>query len=157
MTPRQCFSQIIDEVAAKRGLHRRDILSRHREKPIAQARQEAMTSVRDRLGWSYARIARAIGLDESSVRQGVKTFRERQAGDTRVAAGLPREWNYGQERKENKSIVQRSAESVKRAEKWDRFEPSKIVVAGRKSLGGVPRRHQPEPVLAHRTSFNAER
>lgn len=96
ITPRERFRRLADKIAAERGVTRQDILSRDRTKPVAIARHELMTAARELFGWSHLKIGRALGMDESSVREGIRAYRARMAGDVRVAAGLSRDWPYGE-------------------------------------------------------------
>lgn len=58
---------ILGKTADKHGLKVSDLKSSSRVRAVLTARREAMTSMRDQLGYSYAEIGRVFGKDHSTV------------------------------------------------------------------------------------------
>ena len=75
-TPAQA---IINEIAFASGITAADILGYSREHQFAHPRQEAMRQVRERLGFSWNRMARVFKRDHSTCISGVRAARARLA------------------------------------------------------------------------------
>jgi chromosomal replication initiator protein len=72
-------AQIVAAIAARHSLTVADITGQCRRKPFVRARQEAYAALRAH-GWSYPRIARAIGgRDHTTVMHGVRKHEGAQA------------------------------------------------------------------------------
>lgn len=71
--------QIVEVVAAAYGLEPEVLLRRGKPGKTAEARQLAMSLIRQHLGWSYPRIGRLFSRDHQTVRHDIARIDERMA------------------------------------------------------------------------------
>lgn len=91
LPPRPPFvvaGELLQSVADKHRVTVSDLKGRSRRRDIGHARQEAMTTVRDVLGWSLPRIGRLLGnRDHTTILEGIKQHRARERERQRMAIG----------------------------------------------------------------------
>lgn len=69
--------EIINEICSRRGVHRRDIMSRARAKSISKTRGEICYWLRVKVGRSYTLIGIMMGLHHTTVMQAVREYAKR--------------------------------------------------------------------------------
>ena len=80
VVPRETARKMVERVAEKHGLGAKALFVRSTRRAIVYPRQQAMYAIRQRLGWSYPRIARLFGMDHTTVIYGVRQYEKRMEG-----------------------------------------------------------------------------